>query len=252
MDSEPLISLKNVSAGYDNKIVVSNVDLNIYSNDIIAFIGPNGGGKTTILRILLGNIKIQSGIVEHQKDLKIGYLPQINNVDLSFPISVTDVVLSGQIDGNRLFPSKQTRQRANDLLHFAQLDEVRNKQIGELSGGQRQRAFLCRALMGQPNLLILDEPVTYMDKIAETNLYKLIPELSKQMAIVLVSHDIGTISSYVKTIACVNKTLHYHPTNIISDEMLRIYECPIEIITHGAIPHRVLGTHKLHIGNTDK
>lgn len=252
MENEPLISLRNVSAGYDGKIVVSNINLDVFSNDIIAFIGPNGGGKTTILRILLGIVKPLHGTMHCHESLRIGYLPQINNVDLSFPISVADVVLSGQRDGNRLFPSAQTRQRVDELLHFAQLDNISNKPIGELSGGQRQRAFLCRAIMSNPNLLILDEPVTYMDKVAETNLYKLIPELSKQMAIILVSHDIGTISSYVKTIACVNKTLHYHPTNIISDEMLRIYECPIEIISHGAIPHRVLGTHKLHIGDSEQ
>ncbi len=251
MDNEPLISLRDISAGYEGKTVVSNINLDVFSNDIIAFIGPNGGGKTTILRILLGIVKPQSGTMTCKNGLKIGYLPQINNIDLSFPISVTDVVLSGQRDGNRLFPSAQVRNRAAELLHFAQLNDISNKQIGELSGGQRQRAFLCRAIMSNPDVLILDEPVTYMDKVAETNLYKLIPELSKQMAIILVSHDIGTISSYVKTIACVNKTLHYHPTNVISDEMLRIYECPIEIISHGAIPHRVLGTHKLHIGNRE-
>ncbi len=249
MDNDKLISLNNVCAGYDGKTIVSNVNLSIYSNDIIAFIGPNGGGKTTILRVILGIIKPQSGNVERRENLKIGYLPQVNNIDLSFPISVIDVVLSGQTSGNRLFPSRHTRQRAVELLKFAQLEHLKDKPIGELSGGQRQRAFLCRAIMGQPDMLILDEPVTYMDKVAETNLYRLIPELSKQMAIVLVSHDIGTISSYVKTIACINKTLHYHPTNIISDDMLRIYECPIEIITHGTIPHRVLGTHKLHIGD---
>ena len=153
------------------------------------------------------------------------------------------MVLSGQLDGSRLFPSRAERARALELLRFAQLEQYKDKPLGSLSGGQRQRVFLCRAIMGNPQLLILDEPVTYMDKVAETNLYKLLPELSKQMAIVLVSHDIGTISSVVKTIACVNGTLHYHATNKISEEMLSVYECPIEILSHGVIPHRVLKTH---------
>lgn len=238
-----LISLSHVDAGYDGQTVVYNVSLNIYSDDIIAFIGPNGGGKTTILKVILDTLKPINGQVTRMDGLKIGYLPQINDVDLNFPISVMDVVLSGQLTGNRLFPSHETRQRALELLEFARLSQYKDKQIGELSGGQRQRVFLCRAIMGKPDLLVLDEPVTYMDKVAETNLYQLMPTLARQMAILLVSHDIGTISSHVKTIACVNKSLHYHATNKVSEDMLRIYESPVEIITHGAIPHRVLTNH---------
>jgi zinc transport system ATP-binding protein len=209
----------------------------------VAFIGPNGGGKTTILRTLLGQLAPMSGEVVRQPNLKIGYLPQINDYDLQFPITVRDVVLSGQLEGNRLFPSREANERVDELLHFAKLDNLQNQSIGALSGGQRQRAFLCRAIMGNPQLLILDEPVTYMDKVSETNLYRLLPELSKQMAIVLVSHDIGTIAGVVKTIACVNRTLYYHLSNRITDAMLSIYECPVELVTHGAVPHRVLINH---------
>ncbi|MBP5418358.1 MAG: ATP-binding cassette domain-containing protein [Bacteroidales bacterium] len=238
-----LISLRNVSAGYDGRVVVSNVSIDINSDTFVAFIGPNGGGKTTILRTLLGQLAPMSGEVVRQSNLKIGYLPQINDYDLQFPITVRDVVLSGQLEGNRLFPSREANERVDELLHFAKLDNLQNQSIGALSGGQRQRAFLCRAIMGNPQLLILDEPVTYMDKVSETNLYRLLPELSKQMAIVLVSHDIGTIAGVVKTIACVNRTLYYHPSNRITDAMLSIYECPVELVTHGTVPHRVLINH---------
>ncbi|MCQ2228345.1 MAG: metal ABC transporter ATP-binding protein [Bacteroidales bacterium] len=220
MEHSPLISLRHVDAGYEGRVIVSDASLDIFPDDVIAVIGPNGGGKTTILRILLNIIKPMAGSVYRLDGLKIGYLPQVNDVDLSFPISVIDVVLSGQLYGNRLFPSKETRERAMALLSFAQLEKYANMQIGELSGGQRQRVFLCRALMGQPQLLVLDEPVTYMDKVAETNLYRLLPELAKQMAIVLVSHDIGAIPSFAKSIACVNRSLHYHESNKISDEIL--------------------------------
>lgn len=243
--TQTLISLKDVDAGYDGKIVVRNVNLDIHNNDFLALIGPNGGGKTTIVRLLLGLLKPFRGEVNFEPNLRVGYLPQVNDIDLEFPISVRDVVLSGQQSGNRLFPSKEVRQRADELLQFAQLSHLADKALGELSGGQRQRVFLCRAIMGRPQLLVLDEPVTYMDKVAETNLYKLLPDLSKEMSIVLVSHDIGTISSVVKTIACVNGTLHYHATNIISEEMLSVYECPVEILSHGIIPHRVLKSHML-------
>lgn len=238
-----LVRLDNVTAGYEGKAVVHDINLDVGKNDILALIGPNGGGKTTIVRLLLGIIKPMSGKVVRMPDIQVGYLPQVNDIDIAFPISVFDVVMSGQSKGNRLFPSREEKNRVNMLLDFAQLSHLSNKPIGELSGGQRQRVMLCRAIMGKPQLLVLDEPVTYMDKVAETNLYKLLPELSKEMAIVLVSHDIGTISSVVKTIACVNKTLHYHDTNKISSEMLGVYECPVEILTHGVVPHRVLGQH---------
>ncbi len=244
MTNNTLISLHHVCAGYEGRTIVSDVSIDIRNNDFVAFIGPNGGGKTTIIRVMLGLIKPDSGEVNRINGLKIGYLPQSNDIDLSFPISVIDVIMSGQLDGNRLFPPKNVRQKAEELLEFAQLSELRNRPIGELSGGQRQRVFLCRALMGNPQMLILDEPVTYMDKVSETNLYRLLPQLAKQMAIVLVSHDIGTVAPFVKTIACINRTLHYHATNKISDEILRVYDCPVEIVSHGPVPHRVLGIHK--------
>lgn len=240
---ETLISLKHISAGYEGRAVVQDVSIDITNNDVIAFIGPNGGGKTTILKVLLGILSPMEGEVKRKSGLKIGYLPQVNDIDFSFPISVMDVVLSGMQSGMRLWPSKEARKRAEELLEFAHLDHLKGRAIGDLSGGQRQRVFLCRAIMGEPHLLILDEPVTYMDKVAETNLYQLLPKLAGRMAIILVSHDIGTVSSFVKTIACINKTLHYHATNKISESMLSIYECPVEIVSHGAIPHRVLLNH---------
>lgn len=244
LQPETLIRLENVSAGYDGKTVVSGVDLDIRADTFVALVGPNGGGKTTIVRVLLGQLQPMLGRVERAQSLRIGYLPQVNAIDPSFPINALDTVLSGQQEGSRLRPSAATRQRAAELLDFVQLTDIARRPIGKLSGGQRQRVLLCRALMGNPQLLVLDEPVTYMDHTSETNLYKLLPQLAERMAIVLVSHDIGTISSVVKTIACVDRTLHYHPTNKISTEMLKTFECPVEILSHGTIPHRVLKSHQ--------
>ncbi len=243
MIDSALIQLKDVTAGYEGRAVVRNVSLDVMPDSFMALIGPNGGGKTTILRVLLGQIEPMSGTVERADGLRIGYMPQVNDIDLRYPISVADVVLSGQTTGRRLFPSKEVRHRASELLDFASLSGLEKRAIGELSGGQRQRVFLCRALMTEPTLLVLDEPVTYMDRQSETNLYKLLPDLAQRMAIVLVSHDVGTISSVVRTIACVNGTLHYHNSNRITNEMLSIYECPIELISHGTVPHRVLRRH---------
>lgn len=239
-----LVELQNVWAGYGEVVVVKSVNLKIHAEDFIGVIGPNGGGKSTILKTILGVIRPMEGKVI-KEDIRIGYLPQINNFDKQFPITVQDVVLSGLI-GNRkkmLWPGKPEKQQVYDLLSFAGMERYMHHPIGELSGGQMQRVFLCRALIGDPKLLILDEPGTYVDKNFETDLYKLLPELNKRMAILLVSHDVGTISSVVKTIACVNGRLHYHPSNKISQEILKSYNCPVEIIAHGSIPHRILKTH---------
>lgn len=243
--SNTIIELNKVWAGYDHVAVVKEVNLTIGKDDFIGMIGPNGGGKSTILKTILGIIKPMQGTIASH-NARIGYLPQINKFDNQFPITVQDVVLSGLMGHKRrmLWPGTKEKAKAKELLAFAGMDRYVNRPIGELSGGQMQRVFLCRAIIGDPNLLILDEPGTYVDKNFETDLYRLLPELNKEMAILLVSHDVGTISSVVKTIACVNGKLHYHPSNKISKEVLLAYNCPVEIIAHGPIPHRILKTHE--------
>jgi zinc transport system ATP-binding protein len=179
----------------------------------------------------------------------IGYLPQVNQIDKRFPISVIDVVRSGKADTS-LFSSfhknSQEKEKAESLIQEMGITSIRNKSIGELSGGQMQRVFLCRALMNEPQLLILDEPSTYVDNNFEGELYLKLKELNNRMAILLISHDVGTISFFVKTIACVNRSLHHHPSNIISEEQLASYNCPLQIVTHGNIPHTVLKLHDEH------
>jgi zinc transport system ATP-binding protein len=213
-------------------------------------IGPNGGGKTTLIKTILGLIKPISGELNLLINKKnIGYLPQVNQIDKRFPITVFDVVRSGKAD-TALFSSfhknRQEKEKAETLLQEMGISNLRNKSIGELSGGQMQRVFLCRALMNEPELLVLDEPSTYVDNNFEGELYLKLKELSDRMAILLISHDVGTISFFVKTIACVNRNLHHHPSNIISEEQLASYNCPLQIITHGDIPHTVLKLHDEH------
>jgi zinc transport system ATP-binding protein len=149
----------------------------------------------------------------------------------------------------RPYPFKshaEEKREAMRLLDETGISQIYNKAIGELSGGQMQRAFLCRALISDPKVLILDEPDSFVDTHFEGELYDRLKSLNEKMAIVLVSHDVGTISMYVKTIACVNKTLHYHPSNQITMEDLAVYNCPLQIITHGEIPHTVLIKHHSH------
>ncbi|MEA5127599.1 MAG: ABC transporter ATP-binding protein [Proteiniphilum sp.] len=249
-----LIDITNLTVGYDNKPnVLQDVNLSIYQDDFLGIIGPNGGGKTTLLRTILGLIKPQSGsITFYNKDektvsLNIGYLPQINQIDKKFPISVSEVILSGLTPGTNIFKrySHADKQKVKEVAQRLGIEELLQRAIGELSGGQLQRVLLGRAIIDNPKLIILDEPSTYVDKLFETNFYKLLGDINKDIAIVLVSHDVGTIISLVKNIACVNQGLHYHPGTDISQEwLLNAYEsCPIEILGHGSLPHRVLMEH---------
>jgi len=245
-----ILEIVNASTGYNHKPILENLNFTVRENDFIGVIGPNGGGKTTLLKLILGLIQPFSGKVNfyangRSKRSLIGYLPQENKFDKQFPISVLEVVLSGLMSDKGIFGrySKKDKQLALSFLERTGMASYANHPIGELSGGQQQKVFLSRAVVSSPKLLILDEPSTYVDNQFEGKLYEILNELNKEMAIILVSHDLGTISRYVKSIACVNRTLHYHPSNKISQKQLTEYKCPLQIITHGDIPHTVLKNH---------
>ena len=249
---DALVEIRNLSAGYGQNIVLQDVNLSIQQFDFVGVIGPNGGGKTTLLKALLGLLSPISGEINFSESMtegnshRIGYLPQINNIDRKFPVTVFDVVRSGLMSRKRLTGRYNSTEndRANDLMEEMGISGIRMKAIGELSGGQIQRALLCRALVNNPKLLILDEPNTYVDNRFERELYEKLKVLNEKLAILLVSHDLGTISTYVKSYACVNGSLHYHSGNKVTPELLKSYECPIQIISHGEIPHTVLYNHK--------
>lgn len=245
---KPILELKDVSAGYDYQTVLQHINLCINEGDFMGIIGPNGGGKTTLLKVILGLIKPSTGEITYHAPLQnlFGYLPQTNRFDQRFPISVTEVVMSGLMSNKGLCRSytKKDRERAYSLLDKYAMGAYKNTPIGNLSGGQIQRVLLCRAIISSPQVLILDEPTTYVDSNFEKEFYPILQELNKSMSIVMVSHDLGTICSYVKTIACVNRELHYHHSNLITPEQLQAYNCPIELITHGHVPHRVLSNHQ--------
>ncbi len=237
-----LIEIKDVSAAYGQQTVLRNVSLDIYENDFLGIIGPNGGGKTTLLKLILGLLKPVSGkIIYSQKDLKkrLGYLPQINQIDRKFPILVSEVVASGLLSEK----GKKTGH-VEEALKSMGLMEIAHKPIGQLSGGQLQRVLLARALVNKPELLILDEPSSYVDKRFEFKFYEILEEINQDTAIILVSHDVGTVISLVKNIACVNETLHYHAGSNVDEVWLdEHYACPVDIIGHGNLPHRVLKKH---------
>jgi len=247
--SETLVKLDKVSASYSGKTVLSDVSLEIRPDDFMGVIGPNGGGKTTLLKLILGLLKPDKGtITRYIGKNDIGYLPQVSHFDEHFPITVYNVVLSGLSEGMGLQRMKKTeyRRKVEEILLSVGVADLQHRPIGELSGGELQRTMLARAIIASPKVLILDEPNTYVDNRFEQELYRILAELNKQMAIMLVSHDVGTISPWIKSIACVNRSLHFHPSNKISNEQLKVYNCPIELVTHGPVPHRVIQEHKHH------
>lgn len=247
---EPIITIKNLSVRYDKITALEHVNLNIFGNDFIGIIGPNGGGKSTLVKAIMGvveysgSIEYNTTLLRHKKP-HIGYLPQISSFDKAFPISVGEVVMSGLQAEQGILRSygKDERKRVDEILDKAQLSDLKKRSIGDLSGGQLQRVMLCRAIISNPRLLVLDEPTNFVDNRFENELYTLLQELNKEMAIIMVSHDLGTISSVVRSIVCVNRHVHRHDSNIITEEQLRNYNCPIQLISHGNIPHTILGKH---------
>ena len=246
-----LISLKDVSVGYDDRQkVLDHVNLDILPNDFIGVIGPNGGGKTTLVKTILKALPY-SGEVQYSPVIgsdgyrAIGYLPQVSDIDKSFPISVCEVVLSGLQARKRLFGrySAADKAKALQLLDLCGIESIARRPIGELSGGQLQRTLLFRALISDPKVLILDEPANFVDNKFEKELYAILRQLNDRMAIIMVSHDLGTITSHVKSIVCVNRHVHRHNSNVITPEQLHNYDCPIQIVSHGTVPHTVLEEH---------
>lgn len=250
---KPIIEIKNLSAGYDGRTVLHDVNLDVYERDFLGIIGPNGGGKTTLIKCILGLLKPTGGeIILHAPDksqLFLGYLPQYNTIDRKFPISVEEVILSGlsiQKSLSSRFTPEQ-KEKGKQIIARMGLEGLERRSIGQLSGGQLQRALLGRAIISDPAVLILDEPSTYIDKRFEARLYELLAEINKECAIILVSHDIGTVLQQVKSIACVNETLDYHPDTGVTTEWLeKNFNCPIELLGHGTLPHRILGEHHHH------
>lgn len=250
-----ILGIYNLYAGYDNDTILFDINLEVYPGDFIGIIGPNGGGKSTLLKVILGLLKAKRGEVRVlNMDVLagrkyIGYVPQHVETDRDFPVSVWDTVRMGLLDGWRLFErltSDETDHIASVLKQIGMLN-LRNKAMGELSGGQRQRVFIARALISDPKILLLDEPTASVDPNVTKDIYELFSRLNTHMTILLVSHDMMAVSSYTKTIACLNRKLVYHNNKELTQETLEnVYGCPVDLIAHG-IPHRVFKIHSENV-----
>ncbi|MFA7407467.1 MAG: ABC transporter ATP-binding protein [Anaerolineaceae bacterium] len=251
--SQPLVEIKNLYAGYQYEMILEDINLTIEQDDFIGLIGPNGGGKTTLLRVILGLLQPKSGSIAVMGEKpekgrrRIGYVPQFAEYDTEFPISVRNVVRMGRLSSQRLFKPYSTEDDrvVDERLAWVDMLEYQDRAVRELSGGQRQRVYIARALTTNPALLVLDEPTISVDIEARTQIYELLHKINQEgVTIFLVTHDLNVISSYVKTIGCLNRKLHYHGEKQITDEMLQsTYGCPVDLIAHG-LPHRVLAEHE--------
>lgn len=214
---ETIISLRDISQRWDNRTVLSGINFDVNRGDFIAITGPNGGGKTTLLRIILKLLKPTTGSVTYMRDgvptksLSIGYLPQKNMIDSRFPITVREVVASGLL-GDKT-GKEETKALTDETIRIIGLEEHASKSIGSLSGGQLQRALLGRAIISQPRLLVLDEPLSYVDKQFEHYIYDLVDRLSHTTTILLVSHEMSTIAGMANRHLIIDHTLHECPSH---------------------------------------
>ena len=248
----PAIEVRNLWFSYEQTPVLENITFTLDQGDFLAIIGPNGGGKTTLLKLLLGILRPDRGSIRilgervHDVKHRVGYVPQHTDVNITFPISVRDIALMGRLNRSRMgrWYSRKDRTEVSDILREVGLWELRNTPVGQLSGGQRQRLFVARALATDPEILFLDEPTASVDLEFETHLYDFLKEINKRVTVVVITHDVGAISSYVKSVACVNRALVFHGEGEISAEMVDMaYQCPVDLIAHG-LPHRVLPHHE--------
>ncbi len=224
MNNDPIISANNLSFSYNGETVLENVNLTINENDFVWIVGPNGGGKTTLLKLMLGLLKPKNGTIKifgnspKKARRYIGYMPQHISLDSQFPVNVLDVVLMGRLgNGEGVGPFRSIdKEIASKVLRQVGLYEYRQKPFSELSGGLQRRLLIARALVSQPKILLLDEPTANLDVNSEKELYELLQKLNKNLTIILVSHDPAFVSDFVKRAVCVNREVHEHPTTAIS------------------------------------
>lgn len=241
MADQPVIEVRNVSFTYDGFPVLDRVDLTVMEYDFLSIVGPNAGGKTTLLKLILGLLKPSRGTVRvfgqipEKARHRIGYMPQHTALDPLFPVSVLDVVLMGRLGmrGGMGFFKKGDREAAMKALREVEMDQLAKRSFAALSGGQRQRVLIARALVSSPDILLLDEPTSNIDIAVETELFDMLSHMNRKITIVLVTHDIGFVSQYVKHVACVNRKVVVHPTSEISGEMINeIYGTDVRMVRH--------------------
>ena len=248
---DPVIEIKDLSFSYNGSPILSAVNLTIQAREFLAVIGPNGGGKTTLLKLILGLLAPDQGLIRifglppREAAPRIGYVPQEIRLNKAFPVSVLNIVLMGRMkeyQGWRRF-SKQDKAAALQALEQLQVADFRKRRFNELSGGQRQRVLMARALVTEPELLLLDEPTSNVDTKGQSDFYDFLQKLNQTVTILVVTHDVMALSSYIRSVACVSRQVIFHNAPEVTREMVEMaYQCPVDIIAHG-LPHRVFHHH---------
>ncbi len=238
--SEPIVEITEMCYSHRGVDILHDINFRVYQGDFISIIGPNGGGKTSLLKIILGIWKPSRGSVTVKghspslHEMAIGYVPQHVNHNLSFPATALDVVMMGHYNPKKRFVRNGTaakKKEAREVMERLGVGEFADRKIAALSGGQRQRVLIARALIANPELLVLDEPTASIDTKGQTEFYELLRELNKELTILMVSHDLMIVASYAKSIACLNRRMHYHQSFDSSSEVLDAYHsCSVEEI----------------------
>ncbi|CAH9019125.1 metal ABC transporter ATP-binding protein [Candidatus Nitrosacidococcus sp. I8] len=239
--TDTVISIRDICFSYNGPLVLDHINLEIYSGEFLGIIGPNGGGKSTLLKIILGLLTPLSGYISvlgllpKKGKSVIGYVPQHNSFTDNFPITVESVVLQGRLGKTRIIGNytQKDREIAQQAMTQVEILGLSKRSLSDLSGGQHQRVLIARALTMEPEILILDEPTAHVDVRLEEDFFRLLQTLNKKMTIIVVSHDIGFISRYVNRVACLNQTLVCHETAAISGKIIdQLYGTRVRIIDH--------------------
>ena len=249
-NKNPLIKIENVSYSYNGvaqDLVLRDVNLNIYQNDFIWVVGPNGGGKTTLIKLIMGLANPKTGKIRvfGEKPVKarkrIGYMPQHVHLDRNFPVTVMDIALMGRLDKSIVIGpySREDKMAAIKALKQVNLYQHSKKSLKELSGGQVRRLLIARALACEPELLILDEPTANLDRVIEKDLFEIFKKLNENLAIIMVSHDPAFVSEFVHNVVCVNQTVAIHPTSVMEGEFIgELYGTSMRVVRHDQHKHK--------------
>ena len=239
--STPALSCQGLSFRYDQHPVLTDVNLSIPQGDFVCIVGPNGSGKTTLLKLGLGLIKPTAGAIQifgvkpEQASRRVGYVPQHPRLDPLFPVTALDVTLMGRLGttGSMGPWRKDDQDAAKAALAEVGLADRADRHFASLSGGQKQRVLIARALAGEPELLLLDEPTAGLDAHVEEGFYRLLEELNKRLTIAMVSHDLGFVSGFVKSVVCVGQEVFIHPTSEITGEIIAdLYGSDMRLVRH--------------------
>ncbi len=242
----PIIRIENLSFAYEREPVLEDVTINIAEKDFVSIVGPNGGGKTTLLKLILGLLTPTRGSLRifdlppERARPRVGYMPQYAQLDPQFPVTVLDVVLMGRLGIGRVVgPYRAVDRRvAQRALGEVGLADVGRRPFSTLSGGQRQRVLIARALACEPDLLLLDEPTSNLDIGIQDDFYELMRHLSERFTVILVSHDVGFVSKFVRTVVCVNRTVSVHSTSeLAGDAILALYGRDVRMVHHDHCRH---------------